>query len=102
MNELKLFTTIGITAIAATLVGGALGTSNKVVWQYDKYREEAARVKAQEAFADEFSRTNTNPALGGVVVHNFVYQWQPKYGDIELGWRDDGVVVWREVPEGKR
>lgn len=73
----------------------------EVKWQYDKWREEAARVKREEAAADEFNRTNTNPALGGVVVHNFIYQWTPEKGSIELGYRSDGVVIWRELPEGK-
>lgn len=48
--------------------------------------------------ADAFNRTNTNPMLVGYVEW-LNFDWRPQKGDIELGYRADGVVVWRPLPE---
>jgi hypothetical protein len=71
-----------------------------VDWQFDYYRNEIKRVTREEFWAAEFSRTNTNHALGSV-VRGVNFHWQPEAGSRELGYRSDGTVLWRFTPEGK-
>jgi hypothetical protein len=76
-------------------------TNSSVVWQYDKLRTQMAEAIKQDKIADEFNRTNQNRTvymMGGII--NFA--WTPKRGDIEFGYRADGVVMWRECPEGMK
>lgn len=71
-----------------------------VEWQFDWIRKRKAELQAQRKAADEFNRTNTNPAVGMFVEWDNI-QWKPDKGSKELGYRSDGVVVWRDLPEGK-
>jgi len=72
----------------------------KTTWAFDDMRAKIERHKEQEAFADAFSKTNTDPQRVAMVeVLNF--DWRPQKGQIELGYRSDGTVVWRTLPEGK-
>ena len=77
-----------------------------VHWQYDPIREEnklAVKEDVEwEAFRKEFVLTNTSPML---IINRFTeHDYHPltfNPSDRELGYRDDGAVVWRTPPELK-
>ncbi len=69
-------------------------------WQYDNLRARIQKYEAQTKRAEEFNRTNTNRSVW-MAVDALLFEWRPQKGDIELGYRSDGVVVWRDLPEGK-
>lgn len=69
-----------------------------IKWEHDNLRSAIAKQEAQLKAAEEFNRTNTNPRICAYVeLLNF--SWTPKAGEIELGYRSDGTVVWRYLPE---
>lgn len=72
-----------------------------VSWEYEGYRHEIDRYKKELKFAEEFNRTNTAPNQVAM-VNGLNFDWRPKSGQKEIGYRSDGIVVWRELPEGKK
>lgn len=69
-----------------------------VKWQCDETRAALKKHSEQVKVAEEFNRTNTDPRMVWY-VEGLWLDWRPRKGDIELGYRSDGVVVWRPLPE---
>ncbi len=96
MKTLKSIALAGALAVACMEWLGC--SSAKVTWQYDAIRAQITKHEAQQKAADEFNRTNTNPMMAGYVEWLNV-DWRPYHGQIELGYKPDGTVVWRPLPE---
>ncbi len=73
----------------------------KTKWQYDDVRTRLKNYEDQSKRAEEFYRTNTDRRFG-FAVDVPIIQWTPRKGDIELGYRSDGIVVWRDLPEASK
>lgn len=94
--------------MAVVIFGTAIGLhavtkhEPNVVWQCDPIRREIWAHAQEEVLFEQFKKTNTSTMLSFVFTH-FVSSndWHVTKGDKELGYRSDGVVVWRELPEGK-
>lgn len=76
----------------------ACGCGKTTRWQYDDIRQRIKEQQIAEQRAAEFNRTNTDHSVSAYSV-GFGIEWNPRKGDIELGYRSDGTVVWRNVPE---
>lgn len=72
-----------------------------IKWQCDWMRAEIKSQRDQETRANEFNRTNTDHTRFMAIKVSSIFGWSPKKGDTELGYRSDGVVVWRVLPEGE-
>lgn len=75
---------IRIALSLAVVFSVSFGCASKTVkWPGDDIR-----------FAEEFNRTNSNPYVEAY-THYLKNRWLPRH--IELGYRSDGVVIWRYV-----
>lgn len=72
-------------------------------WQYDDIREHNRIARAREVMREQFYKTNTNPEMGTIreVWTDNVLTIPSATNAIELGYRDDGIVVWRTPPEAR-
>lgn len=93
-------TLILLAALCGTLQAQTIATNVvlKIEWQFDATRAALKKDEEGIAFAREFARTNTNPSMIANASWSGII-WEPKKGDRELGYADDGTVRWRLVPE---
>lgn len=98
---MKLQTKLTIATALAVACSALLARSpQRIKWQYDAVRENNRLARQESEAADAFAKTNTNPLMMKMVTKH-EYKLRVTTNDVELGYRDDGVVVWRTPPEAR-
>ena len=73
-------------------------------WQWDDIRENNRLAEAESKAALEFQRTNTWTGPTNYLFYAQTHYHRPlraTTNDVELGFRSDGMVLWRTPPEAK-
>jgi hypothetical protein len=70
-------------------------------WQYQPQREQQADLEAETELYRQQAQTNMEAS-----AYYFSWKtkprWRPQPGMVELGYKSDGTVTWRPIPEAQQ
>lgn len=91
---------IPIEASSGIPTNNGVAINLPIRWQYQEVREAREKWIKQTLEAGAFDKTNSNKGLSVIVEFPATHFSHPlTTNDIELGYRADGIVIWRIPPE---